>query len=47
MITVVAMLAQSWTFSTDPGFEAAPSYRVTLRPAGAMPMTVHAAPELS
>jgi cytochrome P450 len=44
MITVLAMLAQSWTFRTDPGFEATPSYRVTLRPAGAMPMTLHAAP---
>jgi cytochrome P450 len=42
--TVLAVLAQSWTFRTDPGFEATPSYRVTLRPAGELPMTLHAAP---
>jgi cytochrome P450 len=42
-ITVLALLAQSWTFRIDPGFEPAPSYRVTLRPAGEVPMTLHAA----
>jgi cytochrome P450 len=42
--TVLAVLAQSWSFRTDPGFEATPSYRVTLRPTGELPMTVHAAP---
>jgi hypothetical protein len=41
---VLAVLAQSWSFRTDPGFEATPSYRVTLRPTGELPMTVHAAP---
>jgi cytochrome P450 len=41
--TVLATLAQSWSFRADPGFEAAPSYRVTLRPAGELPMTLHAA----
>jgi cytochrome P450 len=44
MTTVLAMLAQSWTFRIDPRFVAAPSYRVTLRPAGAIPMTLHATP---
>jgi cytochrome P450 len=41
--TVLATLAQSWSFRMDPGFEAAPSYRVTLRPAGELPMTLYAA----
>jgi cytochrome P450 len=43
-ITVLAMLAQSWTFGAEPGFEATPSYRVTLRPSGEVPMTLHAVP---
>jgi cytochrome P450 len=43
-ITVLAVLAQSWTFRIDPGFVAIPSYRITLRPAGEMPITAHAAP---
>ena len=42
--TVLALLAQSWTFLAGPGFEAAPSYRVTLRPAGELPMTLRAVP---
>jgi cytochrome P450 len=41
-VTVLATLAQSWTFRADPGFEAAPSYRVTLRPAAGLPMTLRA-----
>jgi cytochrome P450 len=44
MTTVLAMLAQSWTFRIDPRFVATPSYRVTLRPDGAIPMTLHATP---
>jgi len=43
-ITILAMLAQSWTFGAEPGFEATPSYRVTLRPSGEVPMTLHAVP---
>jgi cytochrome P450 len=42
-ITVLAMLAQSWAFAIDPGFEATPSYLVILRPAGEVPITLHAA----
>jgi len=42
-ISVLATLAQSWKFLADPGFEAIPSYRVTLRPAGELPMTVYPA----
>jgi cytochrome P450 len=40
-ITVLAVLARSWTVRTAPGFQPAIQYRVTLRPAGALPMTVH------
>jgi cytochrome P450 len=43
-ITILAVLAKSWTFRIDPGFEATPSYRLTLRPAGEMPITPRAAP---
>jgi cytochrome P450 len=43
-ITVLAMLAQSWTFGAEPGFEATPSYQVTLRPSGQVAMTLRAAP---
>jgi cytochrome P450 len=43
-ITVLAVLAQAWTFRIDPRFEATPSYRVTLRPAGEIPITLHAVP---
>jgi cytochrome P450 len=42
-ITILAVLAQSWTFLADPGFEAIPSYQVTLRPAGGLPMTLRQA----
>jgi cytochrome P450 len=42
MVTVLAMLAQSWTFGVDPGFSPTPSYRITLRP-GVMPLTVRRA----
>jgi cytochrome P450 len=42
-ITVLVVLAQSWTFKADPGFEAIPSYRVTLRPDGELPMTAYRA----
>jgi cytochrome P450 len=41
-ITVLATLAQIWTFRADPDFEATPSYRITLRPSGEVPMTLHA-----
>jgi cytochrome P450 len=41
-VTILATLAQSWTFRTSPGFRASPSYQVTLRPSAGMPMTVHA-----
>jgi pentalenene oxygenase len=43
-ITVLAILAQSWSFKTDPGPAPAPSYRVTLRPDGPVQLTVHASP---
>jgi cytochrome P450 len=46
-VTVLATLAQSWTFRADPGFQPALSYQVTLRPAAGMPMTVHARPPRS
>ena len=39
--TVLAVLARSWTVRTAPGFQPALQYRVTLRPAGGLPMTVH------
>jgi len=40
-VTVLAVLARSWTVRTAPGFQPAIQYRVTLRPAGGLPMTVH------
>jgi cytochrome P450 len=43
-VTVLATLAQSWTFGADPGFRPALSYQVTLRPSAGMPLTVHARP---
>ena len=43
-VTVLAILAQSWSFTTGPGPAPAPSYRVTLRPDGPVPLTVHASP---
>ena len=43
-VTVLATLARSWTFRADPGFRPALSYQVTLRPAGPVPLTVHASP---
>jgi cytochrome P450 len=41
-IIVLATLARSWSFSTAPGFRPTVSYRITLRPAAGMPMTVTA-----
>ena len=40
-VSVLALLAREWTFSAAPGATAEPSYRVTLRPAGAVGLTVH------
>jgi cytochrome P450 len=44
LVTVLAALVQSWTFHADPGLAPVPVYRVTLRPAGPVPLTVRAAP---
>jgi len=41
-ITVLAMLAQSWTFRADPGRTVLPRYRITMRPAAGVPMTLRA-----
>jgi cytochrome P450 len=38
--TVLAMLTQSWSFKADPGYVPVPSYRVTLRPAIPVPLTL-------
>lgn len=43
-ITVLAVLAQFWTVEADPTHRPTPQYRVTLRPADGIPMTVHARP---
>ena len=43
-VSVLATLAQSWTFQAVPSADPAPSYRVTLRPAGPVPLTVHRVP---
>ena len=43
-ITVMAVLAQLWTVQADPTHQPKPQYRVTLRPANGMPMTVDARP---
>jgi cytochrome P450 len=42
-VTVLAALATSWTFEAAPGFVPVPAYRVTLRPAGPVPLTPRAA----
>lgn len=39
-VTVLAVLARSWAVRTDPGFRPAIEYRVTLRPAGGLPVVV-------
>jgi len=41
-VTVLAVLARSWTFRVAAGFRPALGYQVTLRPSAGMPMTVHA-----
>lgn len=41
-VTVLATLAQSWTFRAAPDFEPDVSYLVSLRPAAGMPLTCHA-----
>jgi hypothetical protein len=38
---MLATLAQSWTFRADPSLAPAISYRITLRPNGSVPVTVH------
>jgi cytochrome P450 len=43
-VTVLAVLARSWTFHTAADFRPALGYQVTLRPSAGMPMTVHARP---
>ena len=43
-IAVLAVLARSWSFRSDPTLEVTPQYRVTLRPDGGLPMTVHVRP---
>ena len=43
-VTVLATLAQSWTFRAEPGLPPALGYQLTLRPTHGLPMTVHARP---
>jgi cytochrome P450 len=40
-VTVLAVLARSWTVRTDPAFRPAVQYRATLRPAGGLPVVPH------
>jgi cytochrome P450 len=41
-VSVLATIAQLWTVAADPARPIEVQYRVTLRPAGALPVTVHA-----
>jgi cytochrome P450 len=43
-VTVLAVLARSWTFRVAAEFRPALGYQVTLRPSAGMPITVHARP---
>jgi cytochrome P450 len=43
-VTVLAVLARSWTFRVAAGFRPALGYQVTLRPSAGMPITVHSRP---
>ncbi len=39
-VSVLAVLARSWTFRADPGFVPVPRYSVTLRPGNGVPLTL-------
>ena len=41
-VTALAVLAGRWTASADPVHQVRPHYRVTMRPSGGLPMTLHA-----
>jgi cytochrome P450 len=41
-VSVLATLAQRWTMAADPARPLEVQYRVTLRPDGPLPVTVHA-----
>ncbi len=43
-VTVLAVLARSWTFRVAAEFRPALGYQVTLRPSAGMPVTVHSRP---
>jgi cytochrome P450 len=42
-ISVLSVLVRSWTFRPNPGHPVTPAYRVTLRPADGLLVTLHAA----
>jgi cytochrome P450 len=44
-VTVLAVLARSWTFNAAAGFRPAVGYQVTLRPSAGMPITIRARPQ--
>jgi cytochrome P450 len=43
-VSVLSLLVRSWTFQAVPGHPVTPAYRVTLRPANGLPMTLQAVP---